>query len=625
MMSENQQEYKIVDNYLMFKEIGSDAAGINHRAGEINAEERKAEKHSLITEVYPFLCSSPSVWKRVNILLEGVRKSNIPKLYSPEKIIKEEDKAYLVYPYIRGRTFEQVLDDCTQKDMPINFDLAFSIVFAIADLIDVGSSIVVSGEKSFHGFLTPDNIIIDYDGKVYLKNYGIYPYLSREEEVFTEMEKKYGAWIAPEFQRKEKLVSQTDIYHLGYITYRILTGKYFSFTPGEDFDSKFSNISFVQHMPSSDKKFLTNLLTFFKKTLHPTPAKRFENIKELKDFISTEFQIEELSSVTFNLAYFMNSLYLELIEEEKKVLEEELAYTLPEEKKEEPEPVEKAKGDDHLVEDILTGLDEHKKSRVRLFVPVIAIVVIVVIATIFIVINQQKQVKRQQEQQVKTTEDLKRTMEQFKSELELEYQKKLKTIEERATTTEDEKKAQEEEIRRLREWQKEETRKVLEKQKLEEERLAKLQQEEQAKEEQKKKDEEAARQAKLAEEQKKKEAARKAQVEKQRKKIEETQTVKQGQLISLVEATKKPEKVKGKNPVFSPILKRKYKGQEMTVRTVLLIDEKGNVINVRVLGQTPDDLKFVITRSFKRWKYSPAQKDGVRVKVWQPVSIRIKL
>ena len=62
--------------------------------------------------------------------------ANIPKLYSPDKIVREDDSVYLVYPMMRGKTFEQVLDDSFKKDTPINFDLAFSIAFAIADLID---------------------------------------------------------------------------------------------------------------------------------------------------------------------------------------------------------------------------------------------------------------------------------------------------------------------------------------------------------------------------------------------------------------------------------------------------------------------------------------------------------
>jgi serine/threonine protein kinase len=617
-MSENQHEYKIVDNFLIFKELGTDALGVNYRAGEINRETRKTEQHYLVTEVHPFLSSNPTIWKRVNILLEGVKKSNIPKLFSPDKILQLEDKYYLVYPLIKFKTFEQVLDDSTRMDIPINFDLAFSIVFAAADLIDIGSSIVVSGEKSFHGFLTPDNIIIDYDGKILLKNYGIFPYLSREEEVAAEMEKKYGAWIAPEFLSREKLVSQTDIYHLGYITYRILTGKYFSFTPGENFDSKFANISFTQHIPSADKEYLTDILTFFKKSLNPVPSQRFANIKEFKDFISNKFHIEELSSITFNLAYFMNSLYLESLEEENEALERELEYTLPEEKKKE-EAAETPKSDDQLVEEILTGLDEQKKSRTKFYIPLILLLVVVLTISGYIIITQQKQVKKQEEQQIRTAQDMRRSMEKFKQDLETEYQRRLKSIEDKATNTEDEKKSQEDEIKKLREWQKEETRKVLEKQRMEEERLKKLQD---AEEERKIKEAEREKQKKVEEQERLQQEIVKKQ-EEQRKELVEEQKVMEGQLVSLVEITERPQRIKGKNPVFSPLLKKKYRGTQLNLRSIILIDENGAVTNVRMLGETPDDLKSVITRAFKRWKYSPAKKDGVKVKVWLPVEIKI--
>jgi len=625
----NEHDYQILENFVLFKELGTDAIGVNYRAGEINAANRTIRHHCLITDVYPFLHSTANAWKKTSILLEGVRKSNIPKLYSPDKIIREGDKKYLVYPFFKGRTLEQVLEDSAKKDNPINFDLALSLAFAIADLIDIGSSIVVSGEKSFHGFLTPDNVLVDNDGKIYLKNYGIYPYLSREEEIFTEMVKKYGAWIAPEFLRKEKPVCQTDIYHLGYIIYRILTGKYYSYSPEEDFDSKFSNISFSSHILSGDKEFLTNIITFFKKTLHPLPSQRFANIKEFKDYISNNFHIEELSSVTFSLAYFINSLYLEIIEEENEAFAQELAYTLPEPEKEAeiPRPLkeEKAKRDDNLVEGILSGLEEQKKSRTKLLVPLIALIVIIIGVAGFIIYNQQRQVQKQREAQMKTAEEMRRSMEQFKSDLESEYQKRLKTIEDKAATTVEEKQSQEDEIKKLREWQKEEMRRALEKQKEKEELLKK-----QMEEEQKKLDAEQEKQKALEEQKRLEEEQKRIEQEKQeeiKRKFQEAEkakmVLKEGDLIAITDVTKKPEKLNEKNPTFSSFQMRKYKGSSMTVRAMLLIDETGAVADLKLIGTIPDDLKSPVEKALRKWKYTPPEKNNIKVKVWYPIAINI--
>lgn len=605
-------EYKLVNDYLIFKELNSDSIGVNYRAGEL--EDRKVSKHQLLTEVYPFISGNADIWKRVNILMEGIKKSNIPNLYSPQKIIKEEDKALLVYPLVKGQTFERVLEDSTEKDIPFNFDLTFSVGLAIADLIDTGSSIVVSGQKSFHGFLTPDNIIVDYDGKIYLKNYGIFPYLSKTEELYNEMINKYGAWVAPEFLRKERLLPQSDIYHLGYIIYRILTGEYFSYSSGEDFDAKFSNIRFTQNLPSSDKDFLTNLITFFKKTLHPDPSQRFENMKAFKDFIAHFFHIEELSSVTFSLAYFMNSIYLESMEEENKKLEEESAYALPEEKPE----VEAAPADDsRLAEDILAGLDEKKGSKVKILIPILVVVIVAVVAIFIFITQSQKAEKERQQQQLATMKAMEARVAELQKkqdEAQQKYQQQLKDLEEKKATTEEEQKAKEDEIKRLKEWRQEQERK-------EQERIQKqqeaLQKEKEADEQLQKQQEEAARIQKEEEERKKKEAEKK-RLEEERNKVTE------GQLVPLNDEVQKPEKIKGKDPKFPYHIKNRYAGNKgIVIRAIILIDENGKVSNVRMLSKTPSDISSVLIKTLMKWEYKPAVKKNVKVKVWLPVQLNV--
>jgi serine/threonine protein kinase len=633
-MSESEHQYPIVNNYLFFKELYTDSIGVNYRAGEIDKKERKATGHCQVTEVYPLLSNSPNIWKRVNILLEGVKKSNIPKLFSPDKIIHEDDRTLLVYPLFNGRTFEAVLDESFRVDNPINFDLAFSIAFSIADLIDVGSSIVVSGEKSFHGFLTPDNILIDYDGKILLKNYGIFPYLSREEDIYNEMVTKYGSWIAPEFLRKEKLVSQTDIYHLGYILYKILTGQYFSCSPEEDFDSKFSNISFNQHIPSSDKEFLTNIITFFKKTLHPEPGQRFANIKVLKDYISNNFHIEELSSVTFNLAYFMNSLFLESMEGEKEAFEKELAYRIPEEKKPEPKPAQPSKGSDELVADILTGLDEveKKSSRSKMVVPLLVVIVLVIAASAYFIITQQQKAQEENQARLQRIEQQRIEAEkQMKEKMEAEFQKRLKEIQDSAADTEEAKKQQQDKLAKLEEWKAEQERIARNRQKAEEDRLAKIAKDKEAL---KAKEAEMEKQKLEAEKQKEAEAEKirlaqeaekqKQQEEANKKKAQQEATkAKPGQLVSLGVVDERPKQKKGRVIQFNTPLRSKYRGNRWSVRVMLMITETGTVGNIRIISKVPSDIKAAIERQLEKWNYTPAIKDGVKVKVWQPINFTI--
>ncbi len=607
-------EYRVSNGYVMFSKLYDDTMGENWRAGLL--EGRKVTQHKVVCEVNPLIAGSPEMWKRVRILEEGIRKSNIARLYTPEKIIAENDRALLVYDHLKGRNFEQVLQDAEQKGMPINFDLAFSIAIAIADIIELGSSIVVSGEKSFHGFLTPDNVIIDFEGKIYLKNYGVFQYLGKSDELHAQMESRYGAWLTPEFMRRDRTLSQSDIYHLGFILYRMLTGKYYSFSSAEDMDTKFANLTFKQYIPSTDKDFLTNVITFFKKTLNPDPLKRFLTVKEFKDFVSGYFHIEELSSITFNLAYFMNSLYGEQTEEEERLLKEELAYALPEPKRAPTvSPFVSSKADSEIVSNILESLDKEKKSKTGLWLGLGGIGLAVVVGGL-IFLNQAKKTRQLEAERVRVQQELAANKAQ-QDELR-EQQQRL--LEQQKTASEQEKKALEEKLKQIEDQQKKarDQAALLEKQKA-------------AEAAQKAQEEQDRLAAEEAERQKQAEAEKQKAAEEERRKVEEAkkqaemQKVKEGDTVALSDASVKPERLSTPQPVVTPSLAKKYKGKTISATITALVDENGSIAKSKFLGDVPDDIRSLILEALAQWKYKPAQKDGVRVKVWVTIPLKFVL
>lgn len=603
------KEYKVLNDYLYFREMFSDTMGMNYHVAPIL--NRRPVGHKVLCEVNPSIFGHVEIWKRVKILLEGIKKSNIPFLYSPEKIIVTEKQCQLIFEHFQGKNIEQILSDAEKKGLSINFDLAMSLCIAIADIIELGSSIIVSGEKSFHGFLTPDNIMVHYDGKVALNNYGIFQYLERNETLFAEIEKRYGSWLTPELIRKEKIVSQSDIYNLGYLIYRILMGKYFSCMPGEDFDAKFTNLTFNHLIPSTDKNFLTHLITFLKKTLNPNPLKRFLTIKELKDFIANYFHIEELSSITFNLAYFMNSLYGEIIEEEEKLCKQELEYVIPEPKKEPVYPQPQIKRED-LVSGILDELDKRKK--IPSWIWAVALIVAVVGAGAgYLYLSQTKKTEQLTAEKVKLEEKQRQSQQNELAALIKVQNEKIKQLELlAATATEAQKKTLELEKQRLDDLKKKKLD-DLAKQKADEETRKQLEAEQVQK---------GLEAQKAQDELKKKEDENQKQQEIEKKRVEAVR-VKEGDQISLTEATAKPEKISGNAPTINASLTNKYKGKPLTVPAMILVDENGDVTKIKILtGNVPSDIKSVLEDTLYKWKYTPAMKDNVKVKVWLTVTVK---
>jgi len=592
---------KYIGNYLILKSLFPETLGPTFRVGLVEAG--RIKKHYVLTEVDPVFYRDPENWKKIQILLEGIRKSNIVSIYSPGQILRLENKYFLLYNLIDGRNFEQVMRDVDKRGLTVNFDLAFSIALAVADILESASSIVVSGEKSFHGFLTPDNIILHNDGKISLKNYGLIPYLQKDEQIASYLLNNYGAYLSPEEIRREKVSAQSDIYHLGFLVYKMLTGSYFVYSEDDDFDRKFDSVKFRSSVSTGDKTALDNLIQFFKKTLHPDPKKRFLSIREFRDFVSEKFHLEELSSVLFNLAYFMDNLYADQNRVEEAELKAELEMKIEEERRE--------TNGGELVSTILASLEEEKKSSKKwLWITSGALVVIVIV---FLIVYQSQLARKEKEKedilkkQQEYSQRIKEMEEQLMKEKELFAQRQKEMTEAEKKAAEEKALKLQQELEKIRKQQEAEL-----KRKQEEEERLKAEAEAKAKQE----EEERMR---LEEEKRLREEEEKRRQEELRK--IEASKIKEGQLIAYADLDQKPQKISGDKPVPTKILVTKYKRPQITkfdVIVTLLIDQNGNVESVKFIGSYPEDIQEFLIESLKKWKYSPALKDGVKVKVWLP-------
>lgn len=101
--------------------------------------------------------------------------------------------------------------------------------------------------------------------------------------------------------------------------------------------------------------------------------------------------------------------------------------------------------------------------------------------------------------------------------------------------------------------------------------------------------------------------------------------VKEGDLVDLIEADKPPSVVKRAKPVYPQGALRL--GVEGVITVNALIDETGQVVDTGILRGIKEDrgLGKAAQTAVKKWKFEPARKNGVKVKVWMPVVIVFKL
>ena len=99
---------------------------------------------------------------------------------------------------------------------------------------------------------------------------------------------------------------------------------------------------------------------------------------------------------------------------------------------------------------------------------------------------------------------------------------------------------------------------------------------------------------------------------------------KEGDLVELGSVTSPPTLLKRINPVYPQVAQQL--GVEGTITVNALIDEKGNVIDTGILKGIKDDkgLGKAAEAAVRKWKFEPARKDGVAVKVWKSFLIAFK-
>jgi TonB family protein len=98
-----------------------------------------------------------------------------------------------------------------------------------------------------------------------------------------------------------------------------------------------------------------------------------------------------------------------------------------------------------------------------------------------------------------------------------------------------------------------------------------------------------------------------------------------GALVRLTDAgVVPPVGLKQDKPAYPPFARQQR--IEGKVELEALIDERGNVADVRIVrGMSAGGLNQAAIDSVRRWRYRPATKDGVNVRVWVPIAMEFKV
>ena len=206
--------------------------------------------------------------------------------------------AFLACEFIEGRSVGALLERSQSEGHPFAVDHALLIASKAAAALEAAQT-----RKQTHGFLLPDFIHVSHDGEVSVRAFGLPPQLLKAANSVGVRE---ALFLAPEVDAVGPLDVRADVFSLGVGLFEMLTG---SPLPRSQPTKRSVEAARVA-VPGGDgvplPKALTTLLI---QTLAEDLSLRFKDASTFKKAVDTLLFSGDYSPTTFNLAFFMHTLF----------------------------------------------------------------------------------------------------------------------------------------------------------------------------------------------------------------------------------------------------------------------------------------------------------------------------
>ena len=214
---------RIIDSrYRVTDRIGQGGMGVVYRV-----EHTRIGKIAALKVLHPNLVSDKSLLRRFKGEAEAISRLSHPNIVQVFDFGRAADTVYLVMEYLQGEDLGVIL----RRDGPLDLRRCASILIQVCDALTEAHDLGI-----IHRDLKPENIRVSRtkDGHDFVKvlDFGLAKMIAGERGGESAGITDHGSlvgtpyYMAPEQIRGEALDHRCDIYSLGALLYRMLTGKH---------------------------------------------------------------------------------------------------------------------------------------------------------------------------------------------------------------------------------------------------------------------------------------------------------------------------------------------------------------------------------------------------------------
>jgi len=156
----------------------------------------------------------------------GLTHPNIIQIYDYGKV---DDQYFMAMEYVEGKNLRQFVKRLADMKSMFSIDMSCHIISQVCHALAYAHSYKdrMSGKSLgiVHRDISPQNVMISYDGAVKLFDFGIAKAKSASEATRAGVIKGKPSYLSPEQINGEELDGKTDIFALGIVLWELLTAK----------------------------------------------------------------------------------------------------------------------------------------------------------------------------------------------------------------------------------------------------------------------------------------------------------------------------------------------------------------------------------------------------------------
>jgi len=224
---------------------------------------------------------------------------NHPHIVAIYDAVSEPEYSYIVMEYVKGTTLETY----AEIDSLLPLSKLVEVIFKCIRALDFAFQLGV-----IHRDIKPGNILYGPEGDIKVSDFGA----SFQEALAQDTTQLTGigspAYMSPEQIRLEEVTHRTDIYSLGVVMYKLLTGR-LPFNASNQLSLTYEILNVVPPPPSQLRPELPELLDeICLKAMQKNPADRYETWIEFGKDLSKAFTALRLAGETISDSAKFNEL-----------------------------------------------------------------------------------------------------------------------------------------------------------------------------------------------------------------------------------------------------------------------------------------------------------------------------